>query len=71
MVSVSALSVGSYTTTLYVMVDILKGVGVLRAPPPPPTLTLLGRKYKHDCLYLLSINSDKHLPQSPFADKFF
>ncbi len=33
--------------------------------------TLLGRKYKHDWLYLRSINSDEHLPQSPFTSKFF
>jgi hypothetical protein len=26
--------------------------------------TKSGRKYQHDCLYLQSINSDKHLPQS-------
>ncbi len=30
--------------------------------------TKLGRKYQHDSLYLQSINSDKHLPQSPFTD---
>jgi len=30
-----------------------------------------GRKYQHDRLYLQSINSDKHLPQSPFTDHFF
>ncbi len=34
--SVSALSVGAYTTTLYVMVDIVKGVGVHAPPPLPP-----------------------------------
>jgi hypothetical protein len=28
-------------------------------------VTKLGRKYQHDGLYLQSINSDKHLPQSP------
>jgi hypothetical protein len=33
-VSVSALSAGAYTTTLYVMVDTVKGVGV--HPPPSP-----------------------------------
>ncbi len=27
--------------------------------------TKLGRKYQRDWLYLQSINSDKHLPQSP------
>jgi hypothetical protein len=32
--------------------------------------TKLGRKYEyqHDRLYLQSIYSDKHLPQSPFTD---
>ncbi len=33
--------------------------------------TKLGRKYRHDWLYLQSINLDKHLPQSPFTDQFF
>ncbi len=32
--------------------------------------TKLGQKYLHDWLYLQSINSDKHLPQSPFTDQF-
>ncbi len=31
----------------------------------------LGRKHQHDWLYLLSINSDKHLPQNPFTGQFF
>ncbi len=26
---------------------------------------------KHDWLYLLSVNSDEQLPQSPFTGKFF
>ncbi len=33
--------------------------------------TNLGRKYQHDWLYLQSINSDKHLPQTPFIGQFF
>ncbi len=33
--------------------------------------TKLGRKYQHDWLYLQSINSDKHLPQSPCTGNFF
>ena len=33
--------------------------------------TKLGRKYQHDWMYLQSINSDKHLPQSPFTGQFF
>jgi hypothetical protein len=33
--------------------------------------TKLGRKYQHDWLYLQSINSDKHLTQSPFTGQFF
>ncbi len=33
--------------------------------------TKLGRKYHHDWLYLQSLNSDKHLPQSPFNGKLF
>ncbi len=32
--------------------------------------TKLGRKYQHDCLYLQSINSNKHLTQSPFTCQF-
>ena len=32
--------------------------------------TKLGQKYQH-MMYLQSINSDKHLPQSPFTGKFF
>ncbi len=32
--SVSAISAGAYTTTLFVMVDLVKGGG--RAPPPAP-----------------------------------
>ncbi len=31
--------------------------------------TKLGRKYQHDWLYLQSINSDKHLPQSTFTSQ--
>ncbi len=30
--------------------------------------TKLGRKYQHDWLYLQTINSDKHLPLSPYTD---
>jgi hypothetical protein len=33
-------------------------------------LTMLGRKYPHDSLYLQYTNSDKHLPQNPFTGKF-
>ncbi len=33
--------------------------------------TKLGRKYQHDWLCRQSINSDKHLPQSPFTGQFF
>ncbi len=33
--------------------------------------TKLGRKYQHDLMYLHSINSDKHLLQSPFLTKTF
>ncbi len=33
--------------------------------------TKLCLKYLHDWLYLQPINSDKHLPQSPFAGYFF
>ncbi len=33
--------------------------------------TKLGQKYQHDWLYLHYINSDKHLPQSPFTGQFF
>ena len=34
--------------------------------------TKLGQKYQHMIeMYLQSINSDKHLPQSPFTGKFF
>ncbi len=32
--------------------------------------TQLGRKYQHEWLYLQSINSDKHLPQSPLTGQF-
>jgi hypothetical protein len=31
----------------------------------------LGRKYQHVWLHLQSINSDKHLPQSPLIGRFF
>ncbi len=31
----------------------------------------MGRKYQHDWMFLQSINSDKHLPQSPFKYQFF
>ncbi len=31
----------------------------------------MGRKYHHDWLYLLSMNSDKHLSQSPFIGHIF
>ncbi len=33
--------------------------------------TKLGRKYQHDWMYLQSINSDKHLPQSRFTGQLF
>ncbi len=33
--------------------------------------TKLGQKYQHDWLYLRSINSDRHLPQSPFIQVNF
>ncbi len=33
--------------------------------------TKMGRKYQNDWLYLQSINSDKHLPQSPFTGQLF
>jgi len=33
--------------------------------------TKLGRKYQFECLYPQSINSDKHLPQSPWTGQFF
>ncbi len=33
--------------------------------------TKLSQKYQHDWLHLQYTNSDKHLPQSPFTDKFF
>ncbi len=33
--------------------------------------TKLGRKYKQNWLYLQSIHSDKHLPQSPYTGQFF
>ncbi len=33
--------------------------------------TKLGRKYQHDWLYLQSLNSDKHPPQSPFTGSIF
>jgi hypothetical protein len=32
--------------------------------------TKLDRKYQHDRQYLQSINTDKHLPQSPFTGQF-
>jgi hypothetical protein len=32
--------------------------------------TKLSQKYQHDGLYLQAINSDKHLPQSPFTGQF-
>ncbi len=44
--SVSSLSVGAYTTTLHVMVDIVKGDW--RAPP---TRTSLGKFFHHDGIY--------------------
>ncbi len=30
-----------------------------------------GATVQADCLYLQSLNSDKHLPQIPFTSKFF
>jgi hypothetical protein len=30
-----------------------------------------GREYQNDWLYLQSINSDKHMPRSPFTVQFF
>jgi hypothetical protein len=32
--------------------------------------TQLSPKYQHDCPYLQSINSDKHMPQSPLTGQF-
>ncbi len=39
-----------------------------RRPSPPHTVQY---QYQHDWVYLQSINSDKHLPQSPSTDQFF
>ncbi len=35
------------------------------------TVHKAGPKYQYDCLYLQSLNSDKHLPRSPFTGQFF
>jgi hypothetical protein len=45
--SVFALSAGAYTTTLYVMVDIVKGGG--RAPQPSPMAA--GKFFHHEGIY--------------------
>jgi hypothetical protein len=47
--SVSALSAGAYTATLFVMVDIVKGGG--RAVHPPPHLHQPGLFFHHDRMY--------------------
>ncbi len=45
-VSVSALSAGAYTATLYVMVNRVKWGG-----REPPTLTSMGKFFHHDGMY--------------------
>ena len=53
--------------TVYVYTLFTQGRGGGRVEPERRLegrqFTKLGRKYQHDCLYLQSINSDKHLPQ--------
>ncbi len=61
--------------TVYVQVLIHTGKGgggrvELERRLEGQQVTKLGRKYQHDWMYLQSINSDKHLPQSPFTGKF-
>jgi hypothetical protein len=43
----------------------------MRARLEGQQLTKLGGKYQHDGLYLQSIKSDKHLPESFFTGHFF
>jgi hypothetical protein len=66
--------------TLYTCIKVYlftKGKGEVGRVEPERRLdgqqfTKLGRKYKHDWLYLQSINSAIHLPHSsPFTGKFF
>jgi hypothetical protein len=45
--SVSSLSAETYTTTLYVMVDIVKGEGVLL----PPSLGWADFSFMMECMY--------------------
>ncbi len=64
------------TAYMYTVYLFIKGRGERGRCEPERRLekqqfTKLGRKYRHDWLYLQSINSDKHQPQSPFTGQFF
>ncbi len=64
-----------YTCTVYSIL-IHRGKGGRGRVEPERRLerlqfTKLGRKFQHDWLYLQSLNSDKHLPQSPSTGQFF
>ncbi len=65
----------TYSTRVYsILFHTGKGMGGRVEPErrlERQQFTKLGRKYKHDWLYLQSINSDKHLPQSHFTGQFF
>ncbi len=62
-----------YTCTVYsILIHRGKGGGVEpERRLERQLLTKLGRKYQHDWLYLQSINSYKHLQQSPFSSQLF
>ncbi len=65
-----------YVFTVYLFLHREGGEGGEEMNEPERRLegqlfTKLGRKYKHDLLYLQSIYSDKHQPQSPFTGQFF
>jgi hypothetical protein len=61
-----------HSVYVYIVYLLTQGRGRGRESEPEGRLkgqqfTKPGRKYQHDWLYLQSINSDNHLPQSPFT----
>ncbi len=60
----------SHTLSVYTLIRG-RGRGERVEPERRLEFTKLARKYQHDWLYLQSINSDKHLPQSSFTGLFF
>ncbi len=60
-----------YTCVQYIYSHMEGGGGGGERRLEGQQVTKLGQKYKHDWLYLQSINSDKRLPQRSLLGQFF